>query len=104
MKNNPATTKQNVQRSGYLTRDSILKLLSDDEVTAVSTAETADRLEDGDEYLDLEQLAHGVQRAPRPTTPMGRVLPKKSVHANTWQKILAQLPATSRTPAPVPAL
>ena len=46
----------NTQRSQYVTRDSILKLLSDDEVASVSTAETAARLTDGDEYLDLEHL------------------------------------------------
>jgi hypothetical protein len=82
------------QRSVYLTRDSILKLLSDDEVATVATAETATHLPDGDEYLDLEQLNQGVQRAPRKTTPMGRVLPKKAVQEKTWKKILAQLPAS----------
>jgi hypothetical protein len=84
---------KNEKQSEYITRDTILKLLSDDEVAKVSTAETADRLADGDEYLDLEHLDQGVQRAPRPATPMGRVLPKKAVHENTWKKIIKQLPA-----------
>jgi hypothetical protein len=88
-------TMKNDNRSQYVTRESILLLLSDDEVAAVATAETATRLPDGDEYLDMEQLDQGVQRAHQEKTPMGRVLPKKSVHEDTWQKILKQLPAPS---------
>jgi hypothetical protein len=80
------------ERTEYVTRDSILKLLSDDEVAKVSTAETRALL-DGDEYLDLEQLDRGVQRAGGAVTPMGRVLPKNAVHANTWSKILTLLAA-----------
>ena len=78
-------------RSAYVTRESILKLLSDDEVAKVSTAETAASLETGDEYLDLEHLDRGVLRGGGATIPMGRVLPRKAVHAGTWTKILAQL-------------
>ena len=78
-------------RTEYVTRDSVLKLLSDDEVGKVSTAETAVHLTAGDEYLDLEQLERGVQRAGEKATPMGRVLPRKSVHAGTWSKILTLL-------------
>ena len=84
---------KNDKRTEYATRDSILQLLSDDEVSSVSTAETAAYLSDGDEYLDLEQLDQGVQRARGTATPMGRVLPSKAVHANTWSKILTQLAA-----------
>jgi hypothetical protein len=86
------------KRSEYLTRDSVLKLLSDAEVASVSTAETAPRLADGDEYLDLEQLARGVQQAPF-TTPMGRVLPRKAVREATWNAILAQLPPVKTGPS-----
>ncbi len=90
-------------RSENTARESVLKLLSDEEVARVSTAETAARLLDGDEYLDLDHLAHGVRRAPGATTPMGSVLPRKVVHESTWSKILAQLepprlPAADRGP------
>ena len=91
---------KNDNRSQYITRDSILKLLSDDEIAKVTTAETAVRLTDGDEFIDLEQFNLGVQRAPSNQTPMGRVLPKKSVHAGTWAKIVAQLPARSDSSSP----
>jgi hypothetical protein len=77
--------------TSYATRESILNLLSDDEVASVSTAETAPGLSDADEYLDLERLEQGVQRAQGTKPVMGRVLPRKGVHDATWTKILAQL-------------
>jgi hypothetical protein len=80
-------------RAQYVSRDSVLKLLSDEEVARVSTAETATRLVDGEEYLDLERLDLGIRRALGAHTPMGRVLPKKAVLETTWTKILAQLKA-----------
>ena len=88
----------NVKRAEYETRDSILNLLSDHEVACVSTSETAARLSDGDEYLDLEQLDQGVRSARGTTTPMGRVLPRRAVHKETWSKILAQLAMPIATP------
>ena len=93
---NETTDKPAVKKDGrsqYVTRESILMLLSDDEVAAVATAETATRLPEGDEYLDLERLDLGVQRMHNKKTPMGRALPKKSIHGNTWDKILKQLPS-----------
>lgn len=76
-------------KTEYAKRDSIMKLLSDDEVAAVSTAETAARLGAGDEYVDLEMLSGGVRRATaQPPTPMGRVLPRKAVRADTWRQIV----------------
>ncbi len=93
MKTNPRNT--------YVTRESVLMLLSDDEVAAVSTAETAAHLAAGDEYLDMEHLDQGVQRAPAGEPPMGRVLPKKAVHEKTWAKIIKQLPAPSGVKTPV---
>lgn len=84
---------QNAIRSEYVTRDRLLKLLSDQEVASVASSETAACLADGDEYLDLECIHEGVQKAGSSATPMGRVLPKKSIHASTWAKLLNQLAA-----------
>ena len=71
-------------------RDNILKMLSDEE--SASTAETASRLTEGGEYLDLEHLDQGVQRAKAATkATMGHVLPRTAVSDETWSKILAQL-------------
>jgi hypothetical protein len=80
-------------------RDNILNVLSDEEVAKVSTAETASGLTEGAEYLDLEHLDQGVQRAKAATkTTMGHVLPRSAVSDETWSKILAQLAATRRHP------
>ena len=50
------------KRTEYITRDTILRLLSDDDIARVSTAETAASLAEGDEYVDLEAPDRGVQR------------------------------------------
>jgi len=85
-------------RNTYVTRETILKLLSDDEVASVSTAETAPLLSAGDEYVDLEHLDDGVRRAGGATAPMGHLLPKKAVHEATWAKILTKLAAPHARP------
>ncbi|MBL8685230.1 MAG: hypothetical protein JNK05_38990 [Myxococcales bacterium] len=85
------------QRTDYLTRDSLMKLLSDEEVAKVSTAETAAKLADGEEYVDLEQLTKGVQRSHGAVVSMGTVLPRSAVHEQTWSKIVTQLQAPRST-------
>lgn len=79
------------------TRESILKLLSDEEVARVCIAETQAQLATGEEFLDLKHLDRGVRRARPPagvlsTPSMARVLPRSALDAPTWTKILAQLP------------
>ena len=82
---------KNDKRTTYVTRDDLLKLLSDDELASVSMAETTALLAEGEEFLDLEHLDKGVLRAQGKTAPTGRVLPKKAVHQATWNKFLAHL-------------
>jgi len=72
-------------KTPYLTRESVLKDLSDEEVASVSTAEATSHLSNGDEYLDLDHLEKGIRR------DQGHVLPKKAVHEQTWRKIMGQL-------------
>ena len=81
------------ERAEHIARDTILNLLSDEENAKVSTAEAASRLIEGEEYLDLEHLDQGVQRAKAATTKvtMGHILPRSAVRDETWSKILAQL-------------
>jgi hypothetical protein len=81
----------NANRETLLTRENILKLLSDDEVAAVSTAETIIRFKEGEEYLDLEHLDRGVQKAHGATQAIGQTLERKAVHPKTWAKILLAL-------------
>jgi hypothetical protein len=77
----------------FLIRDRILKLLSDDEIARVSTAETKERLAEGEEYVDLERLELGVLVADGVTPPMHHMLPRHAVSATTWTQIVAQLSA-----------
>ncbi len=85
---------QNEKREDYVARNAIMKLLSDDEVARVSTAETAVHLVDGDEYVDLQELHRGVRKAlGTSSSPMSRVLPRKAVLEKTWQQIVTLLSA-----------
>jgi hypothetical protein len=81
-----------INRASEVTRDAILKLLSDEETARVSTAEGASGLTEGAEYLDLERLDRGVERAKAATAvTMGHVLPRSAIRDETWRKILTQL-------------
>jgi len=82
---------RNDKRNELANRESILKLLSEDEVARVSTAEAEAQLEHGDEYLDLQHLDEGVQWAPVAREPIAHLLPRKAVHQHTWSKIMAHL-------------
>ena len=85
-----------IQQKQFITREGILKLLTDAEISSVSRAETTERLGEGDEYLDLKHLERGVRRAGKTTTPMNRVLPRKSVNESTWLKIVQQVATLRR--------
>ena len=82
----------NVTRTELDARDTILKLLSNAETAKVSSAEGATGLADGAEYLDLEHIDQGIQRANTATKIiMGHVVPRQAVSDATWSKILAHL-------------
>jgi hypothetical protein len=89
-------------RLEYVTRDSLLKLLSDEELARVSMAETA-TLADGDEYIDLHHLGHGVRMARGVAPLMAGVLPRKAVTEGTWTKLVASLPLPPIVTATGPA-
>ena len=77
-------------RDMFTSRETILKLLSDEENARVSMSETI-ALSEGDEYIDLTRIDKGVLRADGMATPIGHVLPKKAVQDRTWSKILEQM-------------
>jgi hypothetical protein len=92
---------KNDTHADHTTRESILMLLSDDEVASVSAVEATARLLDGEEYLDLENLDQGVQNAlVTATAPMGHVLPRRSVREKTWGDILERLATLHTEKAP----
>jgi hypothetical protein len=82
----------NDAKAAHIARETILMLLSDDEVASVSNAEsTARPLDCGEEYIDLGELDQGVRSALGTTPPMGRVLLRRSIHKDTWNKVRKQL-------------
>jgi hypothetical protein len=88
-----------VKRTDCVSRESILNLLSDDEFASMSKAEATAGLADGEEYLDLEQVDHGIRRALGTTAPGGQVLQRKALRETTWTKILTKLSAPRITRA-----
>ena len=70
------------------TRDSIMQLLSDEEVARVSAAEGEAGLTEGEEYIDLAAPDNGVRRVHGELQrTVGQVLPRSAVSADTWAKI-----------------
>jgi len=96
---NPMDTSNRIE---LITRETILKRLSDSEVASVSMAETAANLAPGDDYLDLEQLELGVLKARGTAPAMGRVLPRIAVREATWKAIVADLASLDRQVARKP--
>lgn len=79
------------KRKELVTRNTILTLLSNEEVESVSSAETAVNLKERAEYIDLDQLEKGVQIASKAAVVMGSVLPRSAVHEMTWKRIQNEL-------------
>jgi len=81
------------ERTEHIARDTILKLLSDEENAKVSSAEGSVGLLQGEAYVDLEHLDRGIQRADSAMTKgtIGHIVPRRAVRGETWSKILAQL-------------
>ncbi len=89
-------------RAGFVQRETIIELLTDDEASQVSKAETAVKLTEGEEFIDLQRLDRGVRRANGVLVHMGNILSRKAVHERTWStivKLLAALPSVSPKPA-----
>lgn len=97
---------KNKKQPEAVLRDHLLKILSDEELARVGNAETAAKLLDGDEFIDLVDIERGVQRADATNrNPTGDVLARKAVHENTWLKIVTNLTARrlmTHVPTPPP--
>jgi len=79
-----------ISRGRYVTRETILDLLSDDENARVSNAEGGP-LAEGDEYVDLSAIERGVQRTDGVAVTVGQVIPKKAVLDRTWRAIMQRI-------------
>jgi hypothetical protein len=75
-----------------ITRDTILKLLTDAEVANVSRDEGQARLGRGDEFVDLEQIGLGIQKLQfNPRVELPTAVAQGSVSDATWRKIVSAL-------------
>lgn len=74
-------------------RAAVLKLLAEGELGDFGQGGSPKVLANGDQYLDLEQLTRGVQRARAGVRLGPHVLPRKAIHEDTWRRILRQLAA-----------
>jgi hypothetical protein len=70
-------------------REELQSLLSDGEIARVSRAEGDTRLVEGDEYIDLEDVAAGVHQVHATSIRPTRALPRSAVSEATWAKIVA---------------
>lgn len=75
-----------------VTRDQILSILSADEIESVGASQTAAKLALGDEFIDLNELAKGVQQADA-SHPKEDLLSRKATNEHTWQKVVTNLNA-----------
>jgi hypothetical protein len=75
-------------------RVEVLKLLAQGEYADFSEGGAlTPALRNGDEYLDLDQLARGVQRVRVGVELGAHVLPRRAIHEDTWRRIQRQLAA-----------
>lgn len=75
-----------------VTRDNLLGILNDEELARVRKPEPAALLLGGDEFIDLNEIDRGVQRAGE-ARRMQDVLSRKAVHENTWRKVVTNMTA-----------
>ncbi len=75
----------------YVIRKQVRELLSADELARIELAGAANDMADGDEYLSLDHVSLGVQRAAASAPPRGSVVTRAAVGARTWDQILGLL-------------
>jgi hypothetical protein len=79
------------QKTDDEVRDSVLQLLSAEEVAHVGADGATAGLADGDEHIDLAAPDNGVRRVHRAMQrTLGKVLGRSVVSAETWAKIEAR--------------
>jgi hypothetical protein len=85
-------------QSELTTRDRVLQLLSEGEFAGVGNGSEDTLLRRGEQYLDLEHLALGVQRSDGTSTATAGIVPRNAIHEDTWRRILRQLKPALPTP------
>lgn len=80
------------KRQENITREEILDMLSDEEVSMESVAEEPRQLIEGDEFIDLEHLDKGIQEVHFNTkVNPSKVIVRSAIRDVTWDKIIKRL-------------
>lgn len=82
--------------SSTFDREGIMQALWGDPIARITCRDIPARLRRGDEYVDLQNLEAGVQRARRTMSPTGGELARRAVRPDTWEKLLAYLEPVAR--------
>ncbi|HMN37412.1 MAG TPA: hypothetical protein PKD49_06835 [Hyphomicrobium sp.] len=78
--------------SAQIEKEDILALLTDAEIARVSMAETKQSLAAGEQFVDLDDLAAGVQTARGADAPnVHDLIVKSAVEQQTWSAIVERL-------------
>ncbi len=71
-----------------ITKAELMNMLDDEEIARVSRAEAEHQLSAGDEYVDLDHIDKGIQKAATGiTVGFGSIIPKNAVSPKTWFEI-----------------
>ena len=80
--------------SAQIEKEDILALLTDAEIGKVSMAETKKSLAPGEQFVDLDNLAAGVQMIEGPGAPDTHdLIVRSAVGTETWSNIVERLRA-----------
>lgn len=81
----------------YRVRRQVVELLSDAETTRLEEALSTGILQDGEEYLEVDHVSLGVQRA-RPGMLLGRsrLILRRALDTDTWSQLVALLDGLRR--------
>jgi hypothetical protein len=79
-----------LDKDKYIAREAILELLSDEEAARVATAESVPPIE-GDEYIDLSDIASGIHQVHGAAKPLPSILPRSAVSDATWTRIVERI-------------
>ncbi len=80
--------------SAQIEKEDILALLTDAEIGKVSMAETKKSLAPGEQFVDLDDLAAGVQMIEGPGAPDTHdLIVRSAVGTKTWSNIVERLRA-----------
>jgi hypothetical protein len=80
-----------VSKPPLFDREGILRELWADPIAGTLWRAIPARLRKGEEYLDLQHLERGVQRAEAAMSPTGGELPRVAVEQRTWVRLLTYL-------------